>query len=82
MDVFRERRTSMHPTNGSDDDVIAFQQALDLGHGTDHARAEPTRETEAARVASDKRAAKKLGRDAFGRKRPGERRPAAARSSA
>lgn len=66
----------MHPINGTDDDVIKFQQARDLGHDGEEGSAKPARETEAARIESDARANKALGRDLYGRRRAGETRKA------
>ena len=67
----------------ADDETMAHQQARDLGHATkpqaDKAR-DVTAETEEARLASDVRANKAVGR-AFGRRPKSETEKAASRAA-
>lgn len=73
----------MSSISGTDDDVMRHQQERDLGHPTkpqaDKAR-DVTAETEEARLASDVRANKAVGR-AFGRPKKSETEKAAARAA-
>lgn len=69
----------MQTVGGTDDDVIKFQQNVDLGHHASKDDDRPAEETEAARRKSDREARRALGRDLYGRRRRGERAAAKAR---